>query len=98
MPDDLAEPVVPSPCFLLCTGAAGEAFTRHSLRPLFSEGSTLAKASGAFAPRERDRLRIKLFDKSIKRHRAGRLAQASRPLSPIEREPLALHDLGERHF
>jgi len=34
MPDDPAEPVVPSPCFFHCTGAMGEAFTRHSLRPL----------------------------------------------------------------
>jgi hypothetical protein len=34
----LAEPVVPSPCFFHCTGAMGEAFTRHSLRPLAFRG------------------------------------------------------------
>jgi len=38
MPDDPAEPVVPSPCFFHCTGAMGEAVARHSLRPLISEG------------------------------------------------------------
>ena len=38
MPDDSAEPVVPSPCFFHCTGAMGEAFTRHSLRPLDFRG------------------------------------------------------------
>jgi hypothetical protein len=52
MPDDSAEPVVPSPCFLLCTGAMGEAFTRHSLRPLMSEGHASPIARTLFAPRE----------------------------------------------
>jgi hypothetical protein len=36
MPDDLAEPVVTAACFFYCRRAAGEAVTRHSLRPLFS--------------------------------------------------------------
>jgi hypothetical protein len=38
MPDDLAEPVVPAACVFYCRRAMGEAFTRHSLRPLFPEG------------------------------------------------------------
>jgi hypothetical protein len=39
MPDDPAEPVVTAASFFVCWRAMGEAFTRHSLRPLlFSEG------------------------------------------------------------
>src|SRR5689334_6110743 len=54
MPDDLAEPVVTAACFLCCRRAMGEAFTRHSLRPLqTSEGSTMDH-SDAMAPREGD--------------------------------------------
>ena len=53
MPDDPAEPVVPSPCFFHCTGAMGEAVARHSLRPLRSEGTEMTHNSGASAPRER---------------------------------------------
>jgi hypothetical protein len=34
MPDDLADPVVTAACFFVCRRAMGEAFTRHSLRPL----------------------------------------------------------------
>jgi hypothetical protein len=34
MPDDLADPVVTAACFSCCRRAMGEAFTRHSLRPL----------------------------------------------------------------
>src|SRR5690349_10478841 len=41
MPDDLAEPVVTAASFSYCWRAMGEAFTRHSLRPLFTrEGQT----------------------------------------------------------
>jgi hypothetical protein len=40
-------PVVPSPCFLSCTGAAGAAGTRPSLRPPFSEGLGFWHNSGA---------------------------------------------------
>ena len=38
MPDDPAPPVVPAASFLSCWRAMGEAFTRHSLRPLVLEG------------------------------------------------------------
>ena len=38
MPDDLAEPVVTAACFFCCRRAMGEAFTRHSLRPLCFRG------------------------------------------------------------
>jgi hypothetical protein len=38
MPDDLAEPVVTAASFFICWRAMGEAFTRHSLRPLIAEG------------------------------------------------------------
>jgi hypothetical protein len=38
MPDDLAEPVVTAACFFYCRRAMGEAFTRHSLRPLIFRG------------------------------------------------------------
>ena len=44
MPDDLAEPVVTAASFFICWRAMGEAFTRHSLRPLRSfEGDVLAQ-------------------------------------------------------
>ncbi len=36
MPDDSAAPVVTAACFFVCRRAMGEAFTRHSLRPLIS--------------------------------------------------------------
>src|SRR5690349_6880102 len=52
MPDDPAEPVVPSPCFFHCTGAMGEAFTRHSLRPLVSGGTEFSQSPGDIAPRD----------------------------------------------
>src|SRR5580692_5343160 len=66
MPDDLAEPVVPSPCFLLCTGAMGEAFTRHSLRPLRCRGCDLPNSSGASARAENaDAHPQGLFDNQI---------------------------------
>src|SRR5438045_3163115 len=52
MPDDLAEPVVPSPCFFHCTGAMGEAFTRHSLRPLVFRRAGLSQSPGEIAPRD----------------------------------------------
>src|SRR5262245_5320576 len=45
-------PVVPSPCFLPCTGAAGAAGTRPSLRPLIFGGSKVSQRSDAIAPRE----------------------------------------------
>ena len=38
MPVDLAEPVVTAACFFCCRRAMGEAFTRHSLRPLCFRG------------------------------------------------------------
>ncbi len=38
MPDDLAAPVVTAACFFFCRRAMGEAFTRHSLRPLHCRG------------------------------------------------------------
>ena len=38
MPDDPADPVVPAASFSCCWRAMGEAFTRHSLRPLDFEG------------------------------------------------------------
>ena len=41
MPDDLAEPVVTAASFSFCWRAMGEAFTRHSLRPLVFEGDDL---------------------------------------------------------
>src|SRR5215471_16122242 len=47
MPDDLAEPVVTAACLLFCRRAMGEAFTRHSLRPLSIQRATLMQASGA---------------------------------------------------
>src|SRR5690242_14484186 len=34
MPDDPATPVVTAACFFFCRRVMGEAFTRHSLRPL----------------------------------------------------------------
>jgi len=34
MPDDPADPVVTAASFFVCWRAMGEAFTRHSLRPL----------------------------------------------------------------
>ena len=52
MPDDPAEPVVPSPCFFIRTGAMGEAFTRHSLRPLLSSRAVRCSTRARFAPRE----------------------------------------------
>ena len=54
MPDDPAEPVVTAACFFCCRRAMGEAFTRHSLRPLrFSRGSSYLHHSGANASRDR---------------------------------------------
>src|SRR5262244_24413 len=38
MPDVLALPVVTAACFFCCRRAMGAACTRHSLRPLLSEG------------------------------------------------------------
>jgi hypothetical protein len=46
MPDDLAEPVVTAACFLCCRRAMGEAFTRHSLRPLDFERDALTASLG----------------------------------------------------
>jgi hypothetical protein len=46
-----------------CTGAMGEAFTRHSLRPLLIEGGPQAKLRTQIAPRDRGRLRTELFDR-----------------------------------
>jgi hypothetical protein len=43
MPVDLAEPVVTAASFSCCWRAMGEAFTRHSLRPLSFEGGAHAK-------------------------------------------------------
>jgi hypothetical protein len=43
MPDDSAEPVVPSPCFPIARGPWVAASTRHSLRPLQFEGPNDAK-------------------------------------------------------
>jgi hypothetical protein len=44
MPDDPAEPVVTAASFSICWRAMGEAFTRHSLRPLTFEGQANGKA------------------------------------------------------
>jgi len=60
MPDDSAEPVVPSPCFFIRTGAMGEAFTRHSLRPLLCEGDVW-QSSGTSCGENADHC-IQLFD------------------------------------
>jgi hypothetical protein len=51
VPDDLAEPVVTAACFFCCRRAMGEAFTRHSLRPLFNfEGD----ACNSLGPKRRE--------------------------------------------
>jgi len=42
MPDDPANPVVTAASFFVCWRAMGEAFTRHSLRPLDFEGGRAA--------------------------------------------------------
>ena len=47
MPDDSAEPVVTAACFFYCRRAMGEAVTRHSLRPLLSEGARPLHTPGA---------------------------------------------------
>jgi hypothetical protein len=47
MPDDPALPVVTAACFFCCRRAMGEVVTRHSLRPLFSEGDQSSDSSGA---------------------------------------------------
>src|SRR5690349_22866621 len=52
MPDDLADPVVTAASFSYCWRAMGEAFTRHSLRPLLFLRVKLTQNSGAIAPRE----------------------------------------------
>src|SRR5262249_29141117 len=52
MPDDLAEPVVTAASFSCCWRAMGEAFTRHSLRPLHLGGGRDAQL-GHIVPRER---------------------------------------------
>ena len=44
MPDDSAEPVVPSPCFFYARGPWVAASTRHSLRPLLFRGRFASKA------------------------------------------------------
>src|SRR5262247_4177572 len=46
MPDDLAEPVVTAASFSYCWRAMGEAFTRHSLRPLHFGGYATAASLG----------------------------------------------------
>src|SRR3954469_4576497 len=53
MPDDPAEPVVTAACISFRTRAMGEAFTRHSLHPLVSEGYNLEQL-GRIMPRERE--------------------------------------------
>ncbi len=57
MPDDPAAPVVTAACFLFCRRAMGEAFTRHSLRPLVSRGCCRDKARARNASRVRRRMR-----------------------------------------
>ena len=52
MPDDSAEPVVPSPCFFIARGPWVAASTRHSLRPLISEGMLPPIARTRIASRE----------------------------------------------
>ena len=53
MPDDLADPVVTAASFLCCWRAMGEAFTRHSLRPLINEGESAVKTRTPDASRDR---------------------------------------------
>jgi hypothetical protein len=53
MPDDLAEPVVTAACFFSCRRAMGEAFTRHSLRPLHFERDIRCKTRAYSAARMR---------------------------------------------
>jgi hypothetical protein len=55
-------PVVPSPCFQLCTGAAGVADTRPSLRPLQSRGRYKQQLGRDVASRERERSCQRLFE------------------------------------
>ena len=52
-PDDSAYTCGSFPVLFLCTGAAGAAGTRPSLRPLFPEGQNFQQSSDAMAPRER---------------------------------------------
>src|SRR5438477_8999813 len=52
MPDDSAEPVVPSPCFFTARAPWVAASTRHSLRPLLSTRAVAAAPRARFAPRE----------------------------------------------
>jgi hypothetical protein len=46
VPVDPAEPVVTAACFFCCRRAMGEAITRHSLRPLPSEGDGFTQNPG----------------------------------------------------
>jgi hypothetical protein len=63
MPDDSAEPVVPSPCFFHCTGAMG--CGQHPAFPapsLISEGGPLYHSGAICAARMRSRISHTLFD------------------------------------
>ena len=80
-------PVVPSPCFSLCTGAAGVADTRPSLRPLQWRGRHKQQLGRDFASRERERSCQRLFE-ILNQHMfwlASRLAQQSKHASPVGR-------------
>jgi hypothetical protein len=64
MPDDPAKPVVTAAWFFASRRAMGEAFTRHSLRPLDSEMGHPCNSSGASASRDSKRL-FQLFEDRI---------------------------------
>src|SRR5262249_52728413 len=66
MPDDSAEPVVPSPCFFYARGPWVAASTRHSLRPLRFQRVARFQDSGALR-RETANTHAQLFVIRIRR-------------------------------
>jgi hypothetical protein len=82
MPDDLAEPVVPSPCFFIARGPWVAASTRHSLRPLSIRRDTRDASPGHFVPRERECVsQGNVIASAAKFRRVGKGAKAPCPPS-----------------
>ena len=96
MPDDPAEPVVPSPCFFHCTGAMGEAVARHSLRPLISEGQADEAQLGRFLPRERGPVPIPRSSKS--KNCRGTCRKVKPRPAPTREAGLDFGHLAHRHL
>ena len=73
---DPAEPVVTAASFSYCWRAMGEVFTRHSLRPLFTEGQLPRHSSGRWARENAPACPLSLFEKFEKREEVPPLACA----------------------